>query len=85
MISRYESLVEQIYKDGGRQFLFVDVPAVSRSPLIISQGETEKHEAWVQAFNKALEAMVKNFQNKHKNVRFQQQTLLRWIMKLTLF
>jgi len=70
LIARYRSLVEKIYRDGGRKFLFLNVPAVSRTPEILSQGdETAKsHAKYLAVFNQNVESMVKNFTSSHEDV-----------------
>lgn len=71
-MARYESLVEEIYSDGGRMFLFVNAPPTSRSPFILDQGTqaSQTHAAWVTAYNDGLNLMVKDFGSKHDDVRF---------------
>lgn len=69
-MDRYESLIESIYNDGGRKFLFLNVPPTSKSPNFISQGEDAmtKHAAWVDIFNKGLASMIEGFKGKHSDV-----------------
>ncbi|KAJ5131063.1 CAZyme family CE16 [Penicillium bovifimosum] len=63
LMARYKALAEQIYTNGGRKFLFLNVPAVSRSPQILNQGAdaANGHAAWVTAYNTGLKAMVDDF------------------------
>lgn len=70
LIAKYEELVEKIYADGGRKFLFLNVPPTSRSPNILSQGNdaVKKHAAWLDVFNKGLQSMVKDFKKNHSDV-----------------
>lgn len=70
LISRYKSLVEKIYQDGGRKFLFLNVPAVSRTPKFLAEGDkvVKAHAKYLSVFNDNLEAMVKNFTTKHQDV-----------------
>lgn len=72
LIARYEELVEKIYADGGRKFLFLNVPPTSRSPNMLSQGSdaVKKHAAWLDVFNKGLQSMVKDFKTNHSDVVF---------------
>ncbi|GAT20173.1 carboxymethylcellulase B [Aspergillus luchuensis] len=67
LISRLESLVEEVYKNGGRKFLFLNVPPTSRSPLFLDQGEevVKQHAEYLAVFNENLEGMVEKF-NKEK-------------------
>ncbi|ODM24241.1 hypothetical protein SI65_02050 [Aspergillus cristatus] len=69
LIARYRSLVEKIYRDGGRKFLFLNVPAVSRTPEILSQGDeaAKSHAKYLAVFNQNVESMVKNFTSSHKD------------------
>lgn len=70
LITRYASLVEGLYADGARKFLFLNVPPTTRSPLIQSRGESAvaKHEKFVSIFNDALEDMVLSFNLAHLDV-----------------
>lgn len=69
-MARYESLVEEIYADGGRKFLFLNAPPTSRSPFILAEGAqaSEAHAAWVTAYNDGLDIMVERFRRKHGDV-----------------
>jgi len=71
-MARYESLVEEIYSDGGSMFLFVNAPPTSRSPFILDQGThvSQTYAAWVTAYNDGLNLMVKDFGSKHDDVSF---------------
>lgn len=70
MIARYNSLVEELYGDGARKFLFINVPPTTRSPAIQSQGVSAvaKHEKFVAIFNDALEDMVLDFNSAYDDV-----------------
>ncbi|PKY02527.1 hypothetical protein P168DRAFT_271850 [Aspergillus campestris IBT 28561] len=70
LTSRIASLLDEIYKAGGRKFLLLNVPPTSRSPLFLGQGEevVEKHAAYVAAYNKDLAAMVEGFEGEHEGV-----------------
>ncbi|OJJ83846.1 SGNH/GDSL hydrolase family protein [Aspergillus glaucus CBS 516.65] len=69
LIARYRSLVEKIYRDGGRKFLFLNVPAASRTPKILSQGNeaAKSHAKYLAVFNENVELMVKNFTTNHED------------------
>lgn len=71
-MASYESLIKKIYADGGRKFLFLNVPPTSRTPTFLQQGEDvmKKHAAWVDDFNGGLERMVYRFKRKHRAVSF---------------
>lgn len=70
LVDRYESAVEEIYADGGRKFLFLNVPPTSRSPYILDQGTavSQKHAAWLSAYNDGLSSMVQGFRSRHADV-----------------
>lgn len=70
LIARYWSLVEKIYQDGGRKFLFLNAPAVSRTPKFLDEGDkvVKAHAKYLSVFNDNLETMVKNFTTKHQDV-----------------
>lgn len=61
-MSQYKALVEKIYRDGGRKFLFLNAPPAGRTPKFLNKGEEarKKHAKYVSVFNKKLEAMVKD-------------------------
>lgn len=71
LINEYQSLAEEIYADGGRKFLFLNVPPTSRSPYILDQGPdvAEAHAAWLNVFNEGLSSMVNDFGAEHPDVR----------------
>lgn len=70
-MAQYKTLVEQIYAKGGRNFLFLNVPAVSRSPDILGLGSeaSQKHAAWLSVYNEYLQSMIQAFQDEHPDVR----------------
>ena len=70
LIARYRSLVEKIYRDGGRKFLFLNVPATSRTPKFLEQGDeaVTAHATYLSVFNEKLESMVKSFTASHEDV-----------------
>lgn len=70
LMDKYGSLIEQIYADGGRRFLFLNVPPTSHSPFILDQGMgvSQKHAAWVTAYNDELRSMVERFRSAHDDV-----------------
>lgn len=59
--------MEEVYANGGRKFLFLNVPPTSRSPLFLDQGEevVKQHAEYLAVFNRNLEGMVERF-NKGK-------------------
>lgn len=71
LIARYRELVEKIYRDGGRKFLFINVPPSSRTPKLLEQGQkaVKEHATYLSVFNNNFESMVKSFAADHKDVR----------------
>lgn len=68
---QYKAQAEKLYANGGRKFIFLNVPPVSRSPQIANQGTTVAagHAKWLAAFNAALETMVTEFIADNNGVR----------------
>lgn len=62
-MAQYKTQAENIYANGGRKFIFLNVPPTSRSPQIADQGTTVAagHAKWLAAFNTALQTMVNEF------------------------
>ena len=58
----YASLVDTLYQSGARNFLFLNVPPVDRSPLTVSQGEWSitNEAAAIAAFNANISALASN-------------------------
>ncbi|KDQ12174.1 carbohydrate esterase family 16 protein [Botryobasidium botryosum FD-172 SS1] len=64
LLNAYFALVQKIYDVGGRNFLFINVPGVDRSPLMIAQNNAEsraQEKAVIQTFNTKLAAKVASF------------------------
>ncbi|KAK5800705.1 hypothetical protein VI817_002917 [Penicillium citrinum] len=70
LMTQYESLVLDIYKNGGRKFLFLNVPPTDRSPYFLEQGDqtTTQLAAWIKAYNEGLATMVRKLKSKHSDV-----------------
>lgn len=62
-MAQYKAQAEKLYANGGRKFIFLNVPPTSRSPQIANQGTTvvAGHTKWLAAFNDAMETMVNEF------------------------
>ena len=61
-LAEYASLVNQLYKAGGRNFLFLNVPPVNLSPLTKGQGQgnVTKEARDISAFNLGVESIARN-------------------------
>ncbi|KXT02390.1 hypothetical protein AC578_172 [Pseudocercospora eumusae] len=68
--STYTSLIEELYTSGARNFLFINVPPVNRSPLTLAQSyqsQTQERND-IEAWNANLTSMVSDLQTKHRDV-----------------
>ncbi|CAE6333573.1 unnamed protein product [Rhizoctonia solani] len=63
LLDSYFGLIKKIYDVGGRNFLFVNVPHVDRSPLMLSQSEDSRkaEAAVIDGFNAKLAARASAF------------------------
>jgi phospholipase/lecithinase/hemolysin len=72
VFSTYAGLLEQVYATGARNFLFLSVPPINLSPLIITQNDngyaTEYEGKVVADWNARLVAMTKALKTKHADV-----------------
>lgn len=70
-MAQYKALIEKIYANGGRKFLFLNVPPTSRAPLFLDQGTdvVNAHAAWVTSYNNGLKEMIDSFKSNHSDVR----------------
>ncbi|RXW25693.1 hypothetical protein EST38_g163 [Candolleomyces aberdarensis] len=71
LLDNYFELVQKMYDVGGRNFLFVNVPPIDRSPLMLEQGtESTAGEKVVLAnFNARLESRIAAFKKANRGVR----------------
>lgn len=59
----YAQLIDELYQAGGRNFLFINVPAVHRSPLVMRQGNATvaMSRAAILDFNSRISDLAQNF------------------------
>ncbi|KAJ5774230.1 hypothetical protein N7457_009126 [Penicillium paradoxum] len=71
LMAQYKTLAEKIYSNGGRKFIFLNVPPTSRSPKVIGSGTSavNTHATWIKAYNEALDKMVDEFIAGHSGTR----------------
>ncbi|KAF8595187.1 hypothetical protein BDV93DRAFT_576187 [Ceratobasidium sp. AG-I] len=71
LLDAYFALVEKLYNAGGRNFLFVNVPHVNRSPLMMAQPESSRiaEEAVIDGFNAKLADRVDLFDASHTGIK----------------
>ncbi|KIO31451.1 carbohydrate esterase family 16 protein [Tulasnella calospora MUT 4182] len=67
LLDEYFDLVQKTYKTGARNFLFINVPGVDKSPLMLDQPveSQEGEDVVLRQFNKKLAARVLKFQITH--------------------
>jgi phospholipase/lecithinase/hemolysin len=72
ILSEYASLVNQLYITGARNFLFLNVPPVDRSPLTASSGPSAQalEASRITLFNSGVTKLARNLahENKQNNV-----------------
>lgn len=69
IISHYFEAVEDIYRDGGRHFLFLSVPPTTRSPMIIDLlGAPELITSYIKIYNGQLSRSIEEFKGNHSDV-----------------
>lgn len=70
LLDAYFALVQQLYNTGARNFLFVNVPPIDRSPLMLAQSDwsqtTEK--SVIEGFNTKLTARTASLKANHSDV-----------------
>lgn len=66
----YARIVEELYSAGGRNFAFLNVPPVDRSPLTQSSGADAQAEekADIAAWNDGVAALASNLKSNHTDV-----------------
>ncbi|CAO2655906.1 Nn.00g047090.m01.CDS01 [Neocucurbitaria sp. VM-36] len=72
IFSEYESLLDQVYETGARNFLFLSTPPVNLAPLTLSQNDdgyaTENEGKVILDWNKRLSGLVAGFKGKKEGV-----------------
>ncbi|KAI0319266.1 hypothetical protein OF83DRAFT_1055288 [Amylostereum chailletii] len=71
LLNAYFALVEKLYNAGGRNFLFINVPPIDRSPLMLAQSTTSQslEKSVIAGFNSKLAARAANLTSTHGGVR----------------
>lgn len=66
----YQGLMEMLYNIGGRNFLFLNVPPVDRSPLTSGQGAASQalEKADIEAFNDKIGDLADQLKDAHSDV-----------------
>ncbi|KAK3063792.1 hypothetical protein LTS18_012705 [Coniosporium uncinatum] len=73
IFSQYSTLVEKVVGTGARNFVFLNVPPVQRSPLTTQQAianptVVSREEAAVKNWNERIDALASNIQTKHQGI-----------------
>jgi phospholipase/lecithinase/hemolysin len=65
----YDSLLEKLYATGARNFLYLTVPPVEKSPLTVGNGEyaVENEGLVIKDWNKRVHALAAAFKAKHED------------------
>lgn len=63
LLDEYFKQIKDLYNAGARNFVFIDVPSIDRSPLTIANGEwaVETQGKVIESFNAELRNYVRNF------------------------
>jgi len=71
LITAYFGLVQQLYNSGARNFLFINVPPVDRSPLMLSQSASAQalEKQTILNYNSQLSAAVSKFSSANSGVK----------------
>ena len=71
ILTVYRDLINQIHESGGQNFLFLNVPPIDRSPMVIAQGEQgqELADAAIQDFNNRISALAADVETSYERSR----------------
>ena len=72
LLDAYSSIMDELYKDGGRKFLFGNIPPLDKSPFIRRQGNgiAEACGKYIAAYNVALACRVTEWGKEYTDVSF---------------
>ncbi|KAK0221163.1 hypothetical protein EDD85DRAFT_862074 [Armillaria nabsnona] len=70
LLDAYFALVKQLYDVGARNFLFVNVPPIDRSPLMLAQSTSSQalEKSVIEGFNSKLTARAASLKANHSDV-----------------
>ena len=62
--------MQEIYDNGGRKFLFLNVPPTNRTPMFIDQGNetTAEVASYLEVYNRNLKSMVEGWARERGDV-----------------
>ncbi len=67
VVKSYQNSTEQLYENGARNFLFINVPAVDRSPGALRDANNLQETTSIHGLNEALRKFVKSFTVRHSD------------------
>ncbi|KAG8909267.1 hypothetical protein FRC01_007034 [Tulasnella sp. 417] len=68
LLTAYFNQVQKLYDAGGRNFLFINVPPVDRSPLMITQSGASTEKNIIISYNTKLASKIQAFKSSHPDV-----------------
>ncbi|KAF2465554.1 uncharacterized protein BDR25DRAFT_239288 [Lindgomyces ingoldianus] len=70
IFAEYDSLLEQVWKTGARNFLFMSVPPVQLAPLTLANGNwsIENEGTAIKNWNSRLTNLSTTFKNRHNDI-----------------
>lgn len=68
LLTAYFNQVQKLYDAGGRNFLFINVPPVDRSPLMITSSTAPTEKAEIISYNTKLASKIQAFKAAHSDV-----------------
>ncbi|KAJ7105192.1 hypothetical protein C8R44DRAFT_834466 [Mycena epipterygia] len=70
LLNAYFALVQKLYGAGGRNFLFINVPPIDRSPLMLAESTTSQalEKTVIAGFNTKLAAKITSFKANNTGV-----------------
>ncbi|KIM33763.1 carbohydrate esterase family 16 protein [Serendipita vermifera MAFF 305830] len=73
LLNRYFELVTSLYNVGARHFLFLTVPPIERSPLMLAQADSARaaEKVVIADYNSQLASMAASFASSHSGVTTQ--------------
>jgi len=71
LIAAYFALVQKLYTSGARNFLFINVPPIDRSPLMLSQAASAQalEKTTIADFNSQLSSAITNLKANNSGVQ----------------
>lgn len=65
VFERYAEHLEKLYNNGARNFMFINIPPIERSPLAVKENMIEQWGGWVSAWNANLTTLASDLTLTH--------------------